>query len=185
MSRAWMAAGLLAMLAMRGVCAGDSDPPTSVYQLEARLTDQSGKPVRFDAYRGHPVLVTMFYASCRATCPLIIDTLRVTERAVPEQRRPDLRVLMISFDPKRDTPAALANLAKERRIDPARWTLATTDPDTVRTLAALLQVQYREMPGGEFSHSSAIVLLSPHGEILARTAELGHADPGILQALTR
>ena len=74
---------------------------------DAELTDQDGKAHGLDVYRGHPVLVTMFYGSCPAACPLIIDTLRAIEKDLTPAQRADLRVLMISIDPERDTPEAL------------------------------------------------------------------------------
>ena len=163
--------------------AADGDPPASLYHLQAKLIDQAGVAHGLDVYRGHPVLVTMFYGSCQATCPMIIDTLRVTERALTPAQRAELRVLMISFDPRRDTPAALHAIAGERRIDGARWTLAHADEATVRNIAALLNLQYRRLPSGEFSHSTVISLLSARGEIEASTAALGHADPALLAAL--
>ena len=163
--------------------AAETDPPDSLYHLDAKLTNQAGKAHGLDVYRGHPVLITMFYGSCQATCPMIIDTLRVTERAVPAGKRANLRVLMISFDPQRDTPAALNAIAKERRVDGTRWTLAHADESTVRTIAALLNVQYRQLPGGEFNHSTVITLLSPTGEIEASTTALGHADEALLAHL--
>jgi protein SCO1 len=163
--------------------ARDSDPPASIYHLEAALTDQSGRSQGLDVYRGSPVLVTMFYGSCPATCPLIIDTLRATERGLTPEQRARVRILMISIDPERDTPEALRQLAGMRRLDTARWTLARTDAESVREIAAVLGVQYRKLPGGEFDHSTVIAALSPQGEIEARTSELGHADAAILRKL--
>jgi protein SCO1/2 len=178
----WVAL-LLAFLFAVDVVAKDSDSPDSLYQLDAKLTDQAGQTRGLDLYRGAPVLVTMFYGSCQATCPLIIDTLRSTERALSPGARAKLRVLLISFDPARDTPAALARIAATRRIDTTRWTLATTDEDTVRDIAALLDLQYRKLPDGEFSHATVIALLSPGGEIEARSTQLGRADPELLKHL--
>lgn len=160
-----------------------ADPPGSIYQLDAKLTDQSGAAIGLDAYRGRPVLVTMFYATCPAACPLLIDTLRAVERTLDKGQLGTTRVLMISIDPERDTPAALAELARARRIDLSRWTLATTDAATVRKIAALLSIQYRQLPGGEFNHSSVITVLSPEGEIVTQSALLGKVDPGITAAL--
>ena len=151
--------GLLMICGALSAHAADGDPPQSLYHLDAKLTNQAGQHHGLDVYRGHPVLITMFYGSCQATCPLIIDTLRATERAVPVEQRAGLRVLMISFDPQRDTPAALRAIAAERHIDGARWTLAHADAATVRTIAALLNIQYRQLPGGEFNHSTVITLL--------------------------
>jgi protein SCO1/2 len=171
------------MLCAAATPARDADPPASLYHLDAKLTNQHGASHGLDVYRGHPVLVTMFYASCPATCPMIVDTLRATERELTPAQRASLRVLMISIDPERDTPAALGELAVTRHIDTRRWTLARSDAATVRRIAALLNVQYRQLPSGEFNHSTMIALLSPSGEIEASSATLGRADPALLARL--
>jgi len=155
----------------------------SVYNLKAELTDQAGVRHGLDLHRGQPVLVTMFYGSCPMTCPLLIDTLRTIERGTSPTQRDALRVLLISIDPEHDTPAALAKLAKERRIDTSRWTLARTDERTVAKIAALLNVQYRELPSGGYNHSSVIALLSAQGEIAAQSTLLGKADAALMEAI--
>jgi protein SCO1/2 len=58
------------------------------------------------------VLITLFYGSCPAACPLLIDTVRATERAVPATLRSRLRVLLISIDPEHDTVANLQALVR-------------------------------------------------------------------------
>lgn len=163
--------------------AASTDPPDSMYHLEAQLTNQAGQPVRLDVYRGSPVLITLFYGSCPTACPLLIDTVRSVERSTSEARRKSLRVLMISVDPEHDTPAALAQLARERRIDASRWTLARTDAATVRKIAALLNIQYRQMPNGGYNHSSIVTLLSPQGEIVMQSSVLGRSDEALLESM--
>ena len=177
----------LMLLAAAGAQAATpaAESPTSLYQLEAALTDQDGQAQQLDLYRGHPVLVAMFYSSCPAACPLIIDTLRATEKDLAPAQRAGLRVLLVSIDPERDTPAALRALADQRHIDTTRWTLARADADTVRTLAALLNVQYRQLPGGEFNHSPVITLLSPAGDIQASSLKLGTPDPALMARLRK
>jgi protein SCO1/2 len=156
--------------------------PGSIYNLEAALTDQSGTSHGLDRYRGHPVLITMFYGSCPMACPLLIDTLRATERVLSAQERRQLRVLMISIDPQRDTTVALQELATKRHINGAQWTLARADEKTVRKIAAVLNIQYRKLPNGEFNHSSVITLLSATGEIEAQSTGLGQADAALVSA---
>ena len=160
-----------------------SDRDASLYQLHEKLLSQDGKAIDLDLYRGKPVLVTMFYASCPATCPLIIDTLRAVERKLDEPKRNQLRVLLVSIDPERDTPAALRKLADERHIDTSRWTLAHADAAAVRRIAAALSIQYRKLPDGQFSHSAIISALAVDGKIVAQSAELGHADPELLKVV--
>lgn len=158
-------------------------PAPSLYDLHERLANQDGVAVSLDVHRGNPVLVTMFYGSCPATCPLIIDTLRAVERKLDPSQRAGLRVLLISFDPERDTSGALRELATSRRIDTQRWTLARADDDAVRRIAAALEIQYRRLPDGQFSHATVITALGRDGEILARSSELGHADEELVRAL--
>jgi len=182
-SMVWLALGL--HLFTTPLVARDADPPASLYHLEASLTGQDGAALGLDVHRGHPVLVTMFYSSCPATCPLIVDTLRATERELSAPQRAQLRVLMISIDPERDTPAALLELVQTRHIDTTRWTLARADAATVRKIAALLNVQYRQLPNGEFNHSTVVALLSPTGEIEVSSNTLGQADAALLARLRR
>ncbi len=173
-----------ALLALRVLtAAGAEDPSESLYQLKAPLIAQDGRAIGLDVYRGQPVLVTMFYASCQATCPLIIDTLRAVEKAAPADRAKNLRVLLISIDPERDTPEALAATARERRVDTTRWTLAHADERSVRQIAAALGVQYRKLPSGEFSHATQISVLDAHGKIVAQSDQLGRADEKLVQAI--
>ena len=184
-TRAWHLAGAALLLALRASAADTAaEPSESVYQLEAPLTAQDGRAVGLDVYRGSPVLVTMFYASCQATCPLIIDTLRSVERKLPADQQKKLRVLLVSIDPEHDTPAALAATARERRIDTSRWTLAHADERTVRQVAAALGVQYRKLPDGQFSHATQISVLDAQGRIVTQSDRLGTADGKLVDALT-
>ena len=182
-ARPWHAV-TFALLALRVSSAAATDAPTdSIYQLKAPLVAQDGRAIGLDAYRGKTVLVTMFYASCQATCPLIIDTLRAVEKQLPPEQLKKMRVLLVSIDPEHDTPEALAATARERRIDTSRWTLAHTDERTVRLIAAALGVQYRQLPGGEFSHATRISVLDAQGRIVAQSDQLVRADEKLVQAI--
>jgi len=160
-------------------------PGDSVYQLDARLTNQQGQVIRLDAGRGEPVLVSMFYISCQFVCPMLIDAARDTEAALTEAERRRVKVLLISFDPARDTAAKLEAMAKARGLNASQWTLARTDPATVRKIAALLKFQYRALPDGEFNHSAELILLDGEGRITARTSMLAGADAGMVSAIRK
>jgi protein SCO1 len=157
--------------------------PESLYNLPAKLTSQSGIQHGLDVYEGHPVLITLFYGSCPAACPLLVDTVRATERAAPATSRSQMRVLLISIDPDHDTVKALQALAQSRRIDTTRWTLARTDAATVRKIAALLNIQYRSLPDGSYNHTSIVSLLAPSGVVVRQSTVLGKADPELLEGL--
>lgn len=182
---------LCALVALAGAAAPPSRaaapplPADSVYQLDAALTDQDDHALRFAEGRGEARLVSMFYTSCQFMCPLIIDTIRKTEHALPEAERKRLKVLMVSFDAAHDDPAALKALAGKRHIDTPRWTLAHANAADVRRIAAVLDIQYRALQEGGFSHSSVLILLDAEGRIVARSEKLGAADPQFVAAVER
>lgn len=158
-------------------------PGESIYQLQADLTDQAGKHTTLAAARGHPTLITMFYASCQGICPVLAMTLQRMEGELTPAERARLRVTMISFDPERDTVQALAKFATSHAIDGDRWRLARASGDTVRDIAAALGIRYRPLPDGSFSHSATILLLDADGVIRGRTENLQQLDKPFMQTL--
>jgi protein SCO1 len=157
-------------------------PGNSVYQLHAALTDQDGRAFELESLRGTPVLVSMFYSSCQMVCPMVFETIHSTLKALPAAERADVKVVMISFDPARDTVAVLKKTAAVRNCD-AQWTLARGDENTSRKIAAALNIQYRRLSDGEFNHSTIISLLDREGRIAARTGKLGTVDTALVKAV--
>ena len=176
-------AALLLALPVPGLAATGL-PGDSLYLLQDRFTDQSGKAFSLADRSGKPQVVAMFYTSCRYICPLIVDSAKGVDHALTPAERARLGVLLVSIDPARDDTAALASVARKRKLDPARWTLARTDAGTVRRVAAMLGVRYRALADGEFNHTSALVLLDAQGRVVARTERLGPIpDPVFLAAV--
>lgn len=160
-------------------------PSDSVYRLDLALVDQDGHVSKLADLRGGPVLIAMFYTSCKFMCPLIIDTLKRTSRVLNDAERAHLRVLLVTFDSNRDTPPVLKTLALQRSLDLSRWTLARSDAAGVRKLAAVLDVQYRPLANGDFNHSGVITLLDGAGHIAARSERIGELDPELVAAVRR
>jgi protein SCO1 len=153
----------------------------SIYPLVVTLRDARGTSIGLDVFRGHPVVISMFYGSCPVACPLIVSHVKEIEAQLPQGARDDLRVLLVSFDPAHDTPAVLAGIAASRGLDASRWTLATGSDDVVREIAAVLGVSYRALPEGGFAHDSVLTVLDKDGRVLARTDD-AQPDLGPLRA---
>jgi protein SCO1 len=161
-------------------------PPDSIYQINNTFTTQDGRDFKLADRRGKPQLVAMFYTSCRYICPLIIDSAKAVEHSLSPAEQKNLSILLISMDPARDTPEALMFITKKRKLDTSRWTLARTDANGVRTIAALLGVRYRALSDGEFNHTSALILLDVEGRVLARTETLGNKpDPQFMATVKK
>jgi protein SCO1 len=153
-------------------------PRDSVYQLPLVLTDQAGRAADWRTRRGAPQVVAMFYTSCQYICPLIVDSGKAVDKSLTPAQRARLKILLVSMDPGRDTPAALQRIVDKRGLDTARWTLASPPQGAVRAAAGVLGVRYRELADGEFNHTSALLLLDADGRIIARTEQVGSTpDP--------
>ncbi len=182
--RRWLAAILATtLLASTSFAAAPERPlpSSSVYQLSLSLNDQNGRAHQLADWRGKPALISMFYTSCEFVCPRIIEGLKRTERKIADDGLATVPILLVSFDPQRDDIATLKKTAAERGLDDATWTLARAEPRDVRKLAALLRIQYKQLPSGDFNHSSVLILLDAEGRIVGRTSVIGEADPAFVK----
>jgi len=90
---------------------------------------------------------------------------------------------MVSFDSALDTPQALREFRAEHHIADANWITARAEAADVRTLAAALGIQYRELPDHTFNHSTVISVADPEGTVRARTSELNGPAPAFVAAV--
>jgi formylglycine-generating enzyme required for sulfatase activity/cytochrome oxidase Cu insertion factor (SCO1/SenC/PrrC family) len=169
---------LLLMLSLLACAAAEGgEPPTaanvlpgqSIYRLDDAWTTSSGRTFRLADLRGHPVLLVLFYGTCRSACPQLVHDLHRVDALLAPSARPRVRHLLVSIDPDRDTPEQLARFAAEHGLEAPRFTLLHGTSDQVRVLAAALDVRYRATGTGEFSHDMRITLLDADGVIAARS----------------
>lgn len=154
----------------------------SLFDLDMQLTTYGGNPITFARYQGEALLVSMFYATCPAACPLLINKIKQLDKEVGGER---LRVILVTFDPERDTLDRLEKLAELHKLDTSRWFLARAHPDDVRTLAAVLGIKYRFTPSGAIHHSSVITALDGQGRIAAQMQDLTVSPDKVLAALRK
>ncbi|WP_037911264.1 SCO family protein [Actinacidiphila yeochonensis] len=72
------------------------------------LTDNHGKP--FDLTRqtaGKPMLLYFGYTHCPDVCPTTMSDIALAKSKLPKAEQDELRVVFVSSDPVRDTPARL------------------------------------------------------------------------------
>ena len=129
------------------------------------LLDTRGQPFTLAQLRGAPALIFFGFTHCPDVCPTTLAKL-----AALSARRgvPPLRVLFVSIDPERDTPAALARYV--HAFDP-RFEGLTGEPAALRSLAARFGVVMNrvELPGGDYTmdHSAVLFLTDRAGRIVA------------------
>lgn len=145
----------------------------SIYNLDSKWKDQSGKEIKLSDFRGRPLVASMVFTSCQAACPITTTDMKKIESALPERQRDQVRFVLISMDPARDTVDALKKYQKKRDLSERRWSLLTSNNNTVRDTAAVLGVTYRKLENGDFSHSNIIFIVDKEGVIKHRQVGLG------------
>lgn len=91
------------------------------------LIDQTGERFTSEELRGSLVLYNFTYTACAPPCPQTSDQMRAVQKRLPaiETRGLPVRLVTISFDPIRDTPATLRAYSERWGADPLRWRIAT------------------------------------------------------------
>jgi protein SCO1 len=126
------------------------------------LTDQFGREISLESFRGRPVIVTFAFAHCETVCPLIVADVLAARRQIDSVPPP---VLVVTLDPWRDTPSRLRSIATSWRLDPDAHVLSGP-PDVVeRTLNAWRVPRARNQKTGDISHPSIVYIVDADGRI--------------------
>lgn len=156
---------------------------SSLYVLKGKLEGPDGKTIELSSLKGKPVLISMFYASCPMACPMLVSDLKKIEAKLDEKTKKELRIVLVSFDPKRDTPKVLGELRDAHKVDKDRWMFLRASPDYVEELAAVLGIRYRFGNGGAIHHSTAITLLDRQGVIVDKVEGIGQPNDDLIAKL--
>lgn len=157
---------LLAMTAF-AACASHTPAPLHGMQLvppqpaaNFTLTDQNGAAFSLEQTRGQAVALYFGFTHCSDTCPQTLALLgkaRARAGLTPAQ----VRIAMVTVDPRRDSPAALRAFFKRIGVEGTGLTGAP----------AALKAVYRAYgigvePGkNDIAHSDVIFIIDPQGRI--------------------
>jgi protein SCO1/2 len=125
------------------------------------LRDEHGHLVTLTGQRGRWVVVTFLYTTCPDVCPVIAGNLNAALRSAAA-RQAGLRVLSVSVDPVRDTPAAARRYARQHGLAPSFLWLLGNRPRLQRVWRAY---RIAVLPGskGSITHSTVELLIDPQG----------------------
>jgi protein SCO1/2 len=128
------------------------------------LTDGTGRAVTDRDFRGSWLLIYFGYTHCPDACPTTLSDIAAGLDKMKGPDRARVRVLFITVDPSRDTPAVIGAYA--RAFGPEFVGLTGT-PDQIATAEAEYHVYARraELKGGDYAmdHSSIIYVMRPDG----------------------
>lgn len=131
---------------------------------EFTITGAGGKPIRLSDYRGKIVLLYFGYTHCPDACPTTMAETKVAFAQLGEKAA-DVQVIMISVDPERDTPEALATYVQQ--FDP-RFLGGTATLDEVTALASAYGVFFQKHEGSAatgylIDHSAQMLVVDRQG----------------------
>jgi len=140
-------------------------PPRAI--VDFTLTDQNGKPWRFSQLRGHPALIFFGFAHCADVCPNTLLELRQLQKAAPRELAA-LRVVMVSVDGERDTPAVLKTYLAS--FSPRFIGLTGAPPGVAQIAAQFPAVFFKGIPpspGADYTvqHSPAVYGVDAQGRV--------------------
>ena len=114
---------------------GQGAPVLPVYGMvpDFTLVERSGRPVRLEDLHGKVWIASFIFTHCPDECPLMTAELARLQSDFAEVS--DLRLVSITVDPDRDTPAVLSQYAAQFHADPERWLFLTGDKRVIYQLA--------------------------------------------------
>lgn len=145
------------------------------------LVNQDGRVVGVDDLKGDWHLIFFGFTFCPDICP---TTMGVLNRAVTAMEKPP-KVIMVSVDPERDTPEALARYVPAFNKD---FTGYTGEFEDIVGFATNLNAAFGKVPGKEpgtytVDHSASIAVIDPEGRYVG-FLKSPHQAPNIQQVMT-
>ena len=121
-------------------------------------------------------LMAMVYTHCPDICPMTTHNLQLVQKRLPDDIKDNIKFVIISFDPNRDTPAVLKKFAEIRDITFDDWTLLSGDEQNTKEV--MLKFDIKAIPAdssydddGELSysviHTDRISLIDQDGRLRA------------------
>ncbi len=134
--------------------------PARIVAPSFTLTDQDGRSISLKQFRGRVTVLTFLYSRCGAACVLIAQQIR---GALDELRDP-APVLIVSADPRADTPADVSRFLGEVSLT-RRVHYLTGPPSRLREIWRAYRVTPASAGRKAFGlHASVLLIDAPGNE---------------------
>lgn len=172
------------LLSNQVVLAEEPQKSQSLYQLTSKWQDQNGQQRQLNSFAGKPVILTMGYTGCAHACPLIISKIKSVEKELASKKISSYQVVFVSFDTIKDRPADLKKYLAKKDLDSQVWTMMSgSQEDSVRELANVLGINYKDVGDGDFVHSNVITVLDGQGNVISHIDNLNADIKPLVQSL--
>ncbi|MFC3193887.1 SCO family protein [Marinicella sediminis] len=137
--------------------------PFSGFQLTSHLSESW----QAEQFKGEYSVVFFGFANCPDICPTTLLDLQIVEQKIKATGTQPPRIIFVSVDPDRDTPALLKDYIEY--FNPDFYAL-TGDEANILSIASQLGVAYRVEDHEigdqvyDVDHASALFVINPQGE---------------------
>jgi protein SCO1/2 len=143
-------------------------PGASHPLLAFKFTNELGKAVSLDDFRGQALAITFFFTRCPIPdyCPRLSKNFEEASRKLSSLASgpTNWHFLSVSFDTEFDNPRALKAYAEMYHYDPAHWSFLTGPADKIGELARLSDATFAR-DGGSFNHNFRTLIIDPTGHL--------------------
>jgi protein SCO1/2 len=153
--------------------------PFSFYTVPYSFTNDRAQTVHLSEWRGKPLILTMEYSNCRFMCTITFSKMKAIQAAA-DKKKMQIDFMIISLDPKNDTPQAWQQYRISREVERSNWHLLTGTEVTTKEFAALIGIKYWTMDEHIF-HDFKIVRLNAKGEIEKTITDYDDEPDSLLQ----
>jgi protein SCO1/2 len=139
------------------------------------FTNQDGKTITQDDYKGKVYVVEFFFTTCPTICPRMNRNLIDVQNSFRGEN--DFGVASFSITPEIDTPEVLKEYASRYGVTNPNWNLMTGEEDDIYDLANIgfnIFVGKNEDVEVGFEHSGDFALIDKEGFVRSRKDDFGN-----------
>ena len=130
------------------------------------FTNQNGKRITQDDYKGKIYVADFFFTTCPSICPKMTKNMVWLQEQIKDN--PKVMLLSHSVTPDYDTPAVLKTYAKEKGVIDTKWNLVTGNKKDIYYIARKSYLAVKTTDSKELYdmvHTENFILVDAEGRI--------------------
>jgi protein SCO1/2 len=165
---------LTAMVIISG-CGDKFELNENVTTARLKFINQDSTVVSYpDIIKDRIAVIGFIYTHCPDICPLTTHNMQLAQESLGNSELKDVKFILVSFDPERDTPSVLRKYASVRNMNMNDWLLLTGDKRNIDSLLNIFNVKafhddttYTERGEPEYFmiHTDRISLVDANGNL--------------------
>lgn len=154
---------------------GKSDLLTIGKAPKFSLTNQDGKTISNEDYKGKVYVVEFFFSTCPTICPIMNRNMIEVQASFASNA--NFGIASITINPENDTPQVLKSHAESIGAKGMYWNFLTGNKQAIFEIANKgynLYVGENKKVNGGFEHSGLFALIDKEGNIRSRKDKFGN-----------